>query len=791
MRVNLEWLREWVRLDGDAEQVAADLTAAGLEVDAIEPAAGPTVGVVIGEVIRVERHPQADRLSVCSVSDGTAEHRVVCGAPNVAAGIKVPFATVGSRLPDGKTIWRAELRGIESHGMLCSAKELGLVDDVNGLLVLPPDAPVGSPLASYLSLDDTVFEINVTPNRGDCFSVIGIARELAARRGMPLTAPRTSGVPATIEDTFPVELRADAACPRFVGRVLRGLRRGAKTPLWMRERLRRAGVRPLQPIVDVTNYVMLELGQPLHAYDLAKLEGGIQVRLANPGETLTLLDGRAVALDPDMLVIADARRAVGLAGVMGGEHTAVSADTESVLLESAFFSPAALAGRARRLGLHTDASLRFERGVDPNGQARALDRAAELIVAICGGGAGPRTEAERSADIPRRRSVPLGRARLDSMLGLSVAADTVTGIFERLEMRVEADKDGWRVTPPSFRFDVAIEEDLIEEVGRMVGYDAIPPTPARLTERLGGATETVVGSDRLSDLLVARGYSEVVTYSFIDAGLDARVSPQGAGVALANPIASDLAILRQSLWPGLIGVARLNVTHQRPRLRIFEIGPQFAAAGNAVEQTTMVAGLALGGRLPEQWDAARIDLDYFDIKGDVEALLRLTGCRDDFHFEAAVHPALTPGRTARVLRSGRPVGWLGVLHPDLQKRIDKRGVAIVFELELAEAARAAVPAYRRVSKFPSLRRDLAIVVDDAVTADALTRALRRVAGELLRDVVVFDVYRGEGVDSGRKSVGLGLILQDASRTLTDEDADQKMRAVMLALEREFGATIRT
>jgi phenylalanyl-tRNA synthetase beta chain len=789
MRVNLDWLREWVPLDGDAEAVAADLTTAGLEVDSIEPAAGAVAGVVVGEVVRVERHPNADRLSVCAVRDARGEHQVVCGARNVAAGLKVPFATVGSKLPDGKTIGRAALRGVESSGMLCSAKELGLIDDVDGLLVLDADAPVGEPLAQHLRLDDTVFEVNVTPNRGDCFSVIGIARELAARRKLALTAPVASGGDATSGETFPVELNAGAACPRFAGRVLRGLRRDAKTPLWMRERLRRAGVRPLQPIVDVTNYVMLELGQPLHAYDFARLEGRIEVRLARPGETLTLLDGRTVALEPDMLVIADGRHAVGLAGVMGGQYTAVSAETETVFLESAFFAPSAMAGRARRLGLHTDASLRFERGVDPQGQRRAVERAAELILSICGGGAGPTIEVERASDVPRRQSVALRRARLDDMLGLAVPAHEVTAIFERLDMRVEKDRDGWRVTPPSFRFDIAIEEDLIEEIGRMVGYDAIPPTPARATETLGRSTETTVSSDRLADTLVARGYSEVVTYSFTEPSLDARVHPESVGVELANPIASDLAILRQSLWPGLISTARLNVTHQRGRLKIFEMGPQFAAEGAGVRQTAMVAGLALGSRAPEHWDGGRVDLDYFDIKGDVEAVLRSTG--ELFRFEAASHPALTPGRSARILREGRPVGWLGVLHPDLHKRIDKRGSAVVFELELAEATRAAVPVYRRASKFPSLRRDLAVVVADAVTADALTRCARQAAGGLLREVVVFDVYRGQGVDSGRKSVGLGLILQDASRTLTDEDADQKMRSVMLALEREFGASIRT
>jgi phenylalanyl-tRNA synthetase beta chain len=543
--------------------------------------------------------------------------------------------------------------------------------------------------------------------------------------------------------------------------------------------------------VDVTNYVMLELGQPLHAYDLVKLDREIHVRLATEGETLTLLDGRTITLEPDMLVIADGRHPVGLAGVMGGQYTAVSATTDAVFLESAFFAPAAIAGRARRLGLHTDASLRFERGVDPSGQARAVDRAAALLLAICGGAAGPRTETERAVDIPQRGSVPLRRARLDAVLGLEVPTPEVTGIFQRLEMHVETSQHGWQVTPPAFRFDIAIEEDLVEEIGRMVGYDAIPPTPARAIERLGQARESTISADRVTDVLVARGFNEVVTYSFVDPALDALVSPDTGGVELANPISSDLAMLRQSLWPGLIAAARLNATHQRSRLKIFEIGPQFAAAGKSVVQTTMVAGLAFGGRAPEHWDRADADLDYFDIKGDVEALLRLTGVHREFQFEAAVHPALRPGRSARVLRAGQVVGWLGELHPELQKRIDKKHSAVVFAVQLAEATRAVVPVYRTFSKFPSIRRDLAVVVDDAVSAEALIKAAEAAAGDLLQRATVFDVYRGEGVDSRRKSVGLGLILQDASRTLTDEDADQKMRSVMLALEREFGATIRT
>lgn len=792
MRVNLEWLRDWVDLDGDAARVAADLTASGLEVDSIEAVGAPIDGIVVAQVLSVGRHPNADRLSVCTVDDGVGRHQVVCGAQNVAAGIKAPFARVGSRLPGGKAIGAAELRGVPSNGMLCSAKELSLVDDVNGLLLLDTDAPIGTPIADYLRLDDVALEINVTPNRGDCFSVIGIARELAARCGKPMRARREPRVAAAIGDRFPIELAAGASCPRFAGRVLRGLDANARTPLWMRERLRRAGVRPLQPIVDVTNYVMLELGQPLHAYDFAKLDKKIEVRFAKAGEKLKLLDGRDIDLAADMLVIADGRGPVGLAGIMGGETTAVSATTASVFLEGAFFAQSAVAGRARRVGLHTDASMRFERGVDPSGQARAIERATELLIEICGGQAGPLIDVERAAEVPRAATVVLRRARLAAVLGLEVPAARVSEIFAALEMRTEETRDGWRVTPPAFRFDIAIEEDLIEEVGRMVGYDSIPVTPGTVQEALGLASETRVGSDSLADLLVARGYAEAITYSFIDPELEAVVNPGVEAVELANPISSDMAVLRRSLWPGLMTAARLNLSHQRTRLKLFEIGPQFTAEGSGVSQTTVIAGLALGGRTPEHWDrAADGAVDYFDVKGDVEALLRLTGAGREFRFEAGSHPALSPGRTARIVRDQRTIGWLGSLHPEIQKRLDKRQSAVVFALQLDALSPAKLPAFRRYSKFPSIRRDLAIVVDDVVTADALIAVARATAGDMLQQVLVFDVYRGKGVDSRRKSVGLGLILQDASRTLTDEDADQKTRSVMLSLERELGATIRT
>jgi phenylalanyl-tRNA synthetase beta chain len=791
MRINLEWLGEWVDIDPDASRIAAALTTAGLEVEAVLPV-GPTAdGVVVARVASVEKHPNADRLSVCEVDDGTRRFRVVCGAPNVATGILAPFAKVGTRLPDGKEIRAAQIRGVASEGMLCSAKELGLADDTAGLLLLDPGAPVGAALGAHLKLDDSVLEINVTPNRGDCLSVLGVARELAAKQRSKLRDLQLKSPTPAVADTFPVELSAGSYCPRFVGRVVRGISNSARTPLWMRERLRRAGLRAIHPVVDVTNYVMLELGQPLHAYDLAKLRERIEVRTARPGEPLVLLDGRELQLTEDVLVIADASGAIGLAGIMGGESTAVAAASTDILFEAAYFAPQAIAGRARRFGLHTDASLRFERGVDPTQQSRAIERATQLLLEISGGACGPLIVAERGADLPTRAPILLRRDHVSSVLGLTVPDAQIADVLERLELTVETRDQPWRVTPPAFRFDLAIEEDLIEEIGRMVGYDTIPATPGVQTEHLGVATETRVAPDRLADMLVARGYSEVITYSFVDGEAEEAVNPGTAHVRLANPISSDMAVMRRSLWPGLLGAARHNLQHQRNRLRLFELGPQFAAQSEAVRETTVIAGLAVGPRAPEHWNGATPDVDYFDVKGDVEALLSLTGSLHEFSFEPATHPALSPGRTARIKRGADTAGWLGVVHPDIQRRVDLKRSATVFSLRLEVTFAAAVPAFKRYSKLPSVRRDLAVVVDEKIPAGAVVAAAREVAGALLQHVVIFDVYRGTGVDSRRKSIGLGLILQDVYRTLTDAEADQTVRSITLHLERELGATIRT
>jgi phenylalanyl-tRNA synthetase beta chain len=791
VKITLDWLRDFVPVSENGHELAEALTLAGLEVDSVQAVAGACPGVVIAEILEQRAHPNADRLSICRVTDGSAEREIVCGAPNAAAGIKVPFAPVGTELPGGMKIRSAKIRGVTSEGMLCSAKELQISDDAAGLLVLDGGAPLGESLSDYLKLEDAILDIDLTPNRGDCFSVLGIAREIAARKGEAPLDESLDCVEATSDRVFAVELSDTEACPRFAGRVLSGLARQAHSPDWLKERLRRAGLRPIHPVVDVTNYVMLEYGQPLHAYRLDRLTGGIDVRLARSGETLTLLDERELTLDNDTLVIADGSGAIGLAGIMGGLSTAVDATTEDIFLESAYFSPVALQGRARRYGLHTDASVRFERGVDPSGQERAIERATALLLEIAGGQAGPVVLAEDASKLPVPVPIELRSARLRRLLGVDVSASEVSRLLEQLGMLVEPRNEAWRVTAPSYRFDIAIEEDLIEEIGRMVGYDQIPIVRGQSEIMLGTASERLVSAERLRDLLVARGFNEIVSFGFTDAELQTAVLDDAEAALLANPISRDLAVLRRSLWPGLLQSAQHNQSHQLERCRLFECGTVFTADGSAIAESTAIAGLATGPRWPVHWDGDSAAADFFDLKGDLEVLLSEWRGDDGFAFVAERHPALKPSSSARIYRGGMPAGWIGELHPSLQKRLDLKHAVQVFEIDLQIAGDTAVPKFRDYSRFPSVRRDLAVVVADDVAAADLTKHVRDVLGAALTGCEIFDLYRGRGVDTGRKSVGIGLILQDASRTLTDQETDDMIEQVVRRLEQKLGATIRS
>jgi phenylalanyl-tRNA synthetase beta chain len=797
MKVSIAWLREFVSVPWSAAELGSRLTMSGFELEGSAPVAPPFSGVQIAEIVSAERHPQADKLRVCGVATGRKDAagndetlQIVCGAANARVGLKTALAVVGAQLPGGLNIKAANLRGVESLGMLCSAKELGLADGADGIIELPAEAPRGVALREYLGLDDDVLELNVTPNRGDAMSMLGIAREVAALQRKALAPLELPPVPAQHDARVAVRLEAPAACPRFVGRVIRGVNTAATAPLWLRERLRRAGVRSISAVVDVTNYVLLELGQPMHAYDLGKLQGDVRVRLAAAGEPLRLLDGSDVKLDADMLVIADAAGPVGLAGVMGGERTAVSDATRDVFVEVAFFTPQALAGRGRRLGLVTDAGQRFERGVDPMQQVRAIERATALILQIAGGSPGPTVVTESQDHLPKRTPIVLRRERVQRLLGQPVADADIETVLTTLQLAFERAASGWRVTPAAHRFDLSIEADLIEEVARIVGFDAFAEAPARGPRELIALPESLPDERTVLQTIAARGYQEAITFAFVAPELQAKLFPNVETPTLANPIASDLAVMRASLWPGLINAALENQRRQQDRVRLIEIGTTFAMLQHASIEVARIAGIAMGRRAPERWSHDRAGVDFYDVKQDVESLLALSGELDAFLFEPTDLACLHPGRAASIRRGGKTVGVVGELHPVLVKSLDFTYAPVLFELDWHAALGVRLPAYHEASRFPQVRRDIAVIVDEAVALSRLHERVTFVASSLLREVRVFDVYRGPGIETGRKSIALGLIFQEKSRTLTDGDADRIMTAIRADLSATLGAAFR-
>jgi phenylalanyl-tRNA synthetase beta chain len=789
MRVSESWLREWVNPRLSAAELGESLTLAGLECAGVEPVTPAFRKVVVGEVTALRPHPDADKLRIAEVNVGAAKPlTIVCGAPNVSIGMKAPTALVGAELPGGVQIETTKLRGQTSEGMLCSARELGLGHDTSGLMALPADAPAGVDLAAWLDLDDHVLDLELTPNRGDCLSVRGLAREISAITAAPLTAPEITPIDATGNPTLPIEIHDFEACPRYAGRIIAGIDPRAITPTWLSERLRRAGIRPIHPVVDVTQYVMLELGQPMHGFDLARLDGGIIVRRAAAGEKLTLLDGREVTLDPDVLVIADHAGAKAMAGIMGGIDSGVGDDTHDVFLESAYFNPMAIGGRARRFALHTDASHRYERGVDPALPCVAIERATELLLEIAGGTAGPVTVTEQVDRLPIREPIVLRKEKLRAILGIDVPDKDAAGILGRLGMAPKGAAGGWKVVPPSARFDLEGEHDLVEEVGRIYGYQHVPAIPLEAPAALQPITESRVPDYRLRAALMEHGYQEAITYSFIEPALEADLGFTGAVVALANPLSSELSQLRRSLWPGLLQALRHNLNHQQARVRLFEVGSKFIAQEDEIKEEKVVAGVAYGSALPEQWGLPARAVDFFDVKSDVEALLRLGGGRHEFVPDALA--SLHPVRAARIMQGEALVGWLGELHPALTQKLGLDCAPLLFELDYGLITQKKLPNYKEFSRVPAVRRDLAIVVDEGVPAAAVRTVITAAAGNLLRDLVIFDIYRGKGVDSGRKSVALGLILQESSRTLTDKDLDAVIARVLAQLEQELGATLR-
>ncbi|WEN16473.1 phenylalanine--tRNA ligase subunit beta [Rhodanobacter sp. AS-Z3] len=791
MKFSENWLRELVEIQADRSTLSHALTMAGLEVEELTPLGDDLAGVVVAEIIAAEKHPEADRLQVCKVDTGQGEPlQIVCGAPNARVGIKVPLATVGAKLPGGIAIKAAKLRGVESAGMLCSAKELGVDADASGLLELPLDAPIGQSLADYLGLPDASFELKLTPNRPDCLGLVGLAHDVAALFGSSVKVPVQAAVVVTSEARRGIRLEAGKDAPRYLGRIVEGIDPAARTPLWMAERLRRAGLRPISAVVDVTNYVMLELGQPMHAFDNDALEGDIVVRHARAGETLKILDGSEAQLDPGFVLIADEKKGLAVAGVMGGHASRVTDATQNIFLESAHFAPAAIMGRARKLGLHTDASHRFERGVDPELPRRALERATELLQAIAGGNAGPVLVAENLADLPSPMPVTLRRTRLQRVLGVVVADAEVARIFTALGMQVVVVAEGWQVTAPSSRFDIEREEDLIEEVARIFGYDNIPTATPAGALTLAVEPEARINELALREQLAARGYFEAVNLSFVAADL---LASWGFGknlVPLANPLSADLAVMRPSLLPGLMDALRHNRARQQERVRLFEVARVFAA-GNPPVETPSLAIVACGNARAEQWGEPSRTLDFHDLKGDLDALIAWGGEPQRWSVHADDLPGwLHPGRSARVACDGDTVGYLGALHPQLAKALDLGADVHVLELALEPVLRRRLPQAKAVARFPAVRRDIAMDVPEAAAWSQIEQTVRSTLGERLQELRLFDRYSGKGVEAGRKSLAMGLILQDASRTLTDDDADRCVREAIAALEQTCKAKLR-
>ncbi len=791
MKISEKWLREWVSPKLSTRALAERLTLAGLEVASVVPVAPDLKNIVVGEIRSLTLHPHAAHLKLCKVHIGRAAPiDIVCGAANAAAGLKAPVALAGAVLANGTVIKPMAVQGIASNGMLCSAAELGLEESSTGLLILDKTAKPGTPIYDYLGLDDHCLEIDLTPNRGDCLSVAGIARELAVLTEARIKPPKVQAVPARAKRNIKVAVRAKKDCPHYAGRIIENIDPGAATPLWLRERLRRSGVRSIHPVVDITNYVMLELGQPMHAFDLDKLSGGINVRHAEKGERLALLDGSNLVLEAGALVIADDREPVALAGVIGGLNSAVTAETKNIFLESAYFQPEIIAKQARKLNLHTESSHRFERGVDPMLQRLAIQRASALAAKIAGGNYGRLIEVAANAYLPVRSSILLRKEHIARLLGFTPPPKSVARILTALGMRVKDTAQGWRVTPPSFRFDIKQECDLIEEIARIYGYEQLPSEMPRFEMTPGDLSESRVSEGRIRDLLIDRDYQEVLTYSFVDPNLQKLIAPARVPAALSNPIASNMAVMRTSLWPGLLQAVLYNQNRQQTRLRLFEAGRCFTPGNDGIDQDKMIAGVIAGPVFAEQWGIKSAPADFYDIKGDVAALLSLTGEPGEFSFKPVTHPALHPGQAAEIVRKEEGIGFLGALHPEIQHKLDLTGPIFLFEMQFSLIQRKIVPSFKEISKFPAIRRDVALIVDRRIPAQQLLDCVYQEAGQLLVNLQLFDEYRGEGIDSGRKSLALALTLQDTSRTLKEEVVEAVMTKVIAALHSRFDAQLR-
>ncbi len=783
MQFSENWLRSLVNTDLDSQSLSHALTMAGLEVEEMLPVAAPFSKVVVAKILSAEKHPDADRLQVCKVDVGLAEPlQIVCGAPNARAGLLAPCAMVGAELP-GISIKQAKVRGVESFGMMCSSKELGISAEATGLLELDSNAVVGQSIREHLDLDDHLFTLKLTPNRSDCLSITGIARDVAAITGATTNFGKTAPVAVDLAEAKNVTVSESTACPRYCGRLVKGINASAATPAWMVKRLERSGLRSISALVDITNYVLLELGQPMHAFDAAKLSGDISVRFAQAGEQLSLLNDQTIELKKDDLVIADTQGAVALAGIMGGKPSSVSNDTVDIFLESAFFVPAVIAGKARRLGLSTDSSYRFERGVDFGNTRNAIEYATALIQQVCGGKAGAMTEVV--AEQPPRHPVKLRMSRLISVLGIEFEQKKVAQLLTQLGFVFTEAGDAFTVTPPSYRFDITIEEDLIEEVARLHGYDYIHATPpvAKLTMLV--APERQLHLNTLRDALVAAGYQEVVTYSFVDESWERDLLGNAAPIKLKNPIASNLSVMRTSLWGGLLDTLTYNLNRKQDRAYLFEIGAVYHQTDDSFKETTRISGLAYGSAKPEQWAATGADIDFFDVKAHVEVLVGSNAV-----YERAEHNALHPGQSACVSVNGKAIGWVGKLHPKWQQHYDLPKSTYLFELDAEAVLDRVLPAYQEVSKLLPVRRDLAVVIDENVAVQTVLAAISEANIPLVQNVSLFDLYQGKGVAENKKSLALSVLMHDTQKTLTDSDADMTMANLLQLLQNNFYAVLR-
>ncbi|ELV8620348.1 phenylalanine--tRNA ligase subunit beta [Vibrio vulnificus] len=794
MKFSESWLREWVNPAVTTDELTHQITMAGLEVDDVLPVAGTFNGVKVGHVVECGQHPDADKLRVTKVDVGEEELLdIVCGAANCRQGLKVAVATVGAVLPGDFKIKKAKLRGQPSHGMLCSFTELGIDVESDGIMELAIDAPIGMDFRDFLALNDVTVDVDLTSNRADCFSIRGMAREVGVLNRADVTEPSVAPVAPSIDDTVAIEVKAPAACPRYLGRVVKNVNVQAKTPLWMQEKLRRCGIRSIDPVVDITNFVLLEQGQPMHAFDLAKIDGGIVVRLAEQGEKITLLDGSEAELNADTLVVADHNKALAIAGIFGGEESGVTSETKDVLLECAFFAPDHIRGRARSYGLHTDSSMRFERGVDYALQVSAMERATALLVEICGGEVAPVVAVESEAELPKPNKVALRRTKLDNLLGHHIADSDVVEILERLGMTVETTAEGWVAVAPTWRFDIAIEQDLVEEVGRIYGYDNIPNQNPAAALKMHDHQEANIPLKRVRDLLVDRGYHEAITYSFVEPEQQKLVVPGVDALILPNPISAEMSAMRLGLIQGLLNTVVHNQKRQQPRVRLFEYGLRFIpceTAENGMRQEPMLAGVIAGTRSEEHWNIDSNTVDFFDLKGDVEAILELSANDKAYSFVAAKHPALHPGQSAAIVVDGKEIGVIGTIHPELERKFGLNGRTIVFEIEWSAINRKVIPEAVALSKFPANRRDIAVVVDEAVASGDIVNACLEVGGEFLKAAKLFDVYVGKGVEEGKKSLAIALTLQSNERTLEDADIAGAVDAIVTHVSEKFGASLR-